>query len=103
MEDEERRVAAVKRLEEKRDFRTHVVTYVVVNGVFVGIWAVTGAGYFWPIWPLLGWGVGLVLHAWTLFGQRPITEAEVDREMRRQRPDIVAGTDRGSGDPGASD
>lgn len=103
MEDEERRVAAVKRLEEKRDFRTHLVTYVVVNGVLVGIWAVTGAGYFWPIWPLLGWGVGLVLHAWTLFGQRPITEADVDREMRRQRPDIVAGTDRGPGDPDASD
>lgn len=21
------------------------------------IWAVTGAGYFWPIWPILGWGM----------------------------------------------
>jgi hypothetical protein len=28
--------------------------------MLIVIWATTGAGYFWPIWPLLGWGVGLV-------------------------------------------
>ena len=27
--------------------------------VFVGIWALTGMGYFWPVWPILGWGVPL--------------------------------------------
>jgi hypothetical protein len=79
------RAAALKRLEDKRDFRTHVVAYVVVNSFLVGIWAVTGSGYFWPIWPILGWGIGLVLHAWTLFGQRPISEADIELEMRRQQ------------------
>ncbi len=28
--------------------------------VLIVIWAATGAGYFWPIWPLLGWGIGLI-------------------------------------------
>ena len=27
------------------------------------IWLVTGAGYPWPIWPMLGWGVGVAGHA----------------------------------------
>jgi hypothetical protein len=85
MDDEARRAAAIKRLEEKRDFRTHVVTYVVVNSFLVGIWAATGAGYFWPVWPILGWGIGLVLHGWTVFGQRPITESDIETEMRRHR------------------
>lgn len=28
---------------------------------FVVIWVATGAGYFWPIWPILGWGIGVAL------------------------------------------
>ena len=83
MEEESVREAARKRLEEKREFRTHLVTYVVVNTFLIGIWAVTGSGYFWPVWILLGWGIGIVLHAWNLYGQRPITDADIEREMRR--------------------
>ena len=48
----------------ERELRQHAASYVVVNLMLIGIWAATGAGYFWPIWPLLGWGAGLALHAW---------------------------------------
>jgi hypothetical protein len=27
--------------------------------LLLGIWALTGMGYFWPIWPMMGWGIGL--------------------------------------------
>jgi hypothetical protein len=27
--------------------------------LLVAIWALTGAGYFWPVWPILGWGLCL--------------------------------------------
>ena len=33
------------------------VTYLAVSALLVAIWALTGAGYFWPIWPILGWGL----------------------------------------------
>ena len=42
-----------------RTLRPDVVAYLAVNLMLIVIWAATGAGYFWPIWPLLGWGVGL--------------------------------------------
>ena len=48
------------------------------------MWAVTGAGYFWPIWVVASWGIGLVLHAWETFWHRPVTEADVDAELRRR-------------------
>jgi len=83
MEEEERRAQALERLQARRDFVSHVVAYTVVNLALVGIWAVTGAGSFWPIWLILGWGIGLVLHAWTVFGQRPITESDIERELHR--------------------
>jgi hypothetical protein len=78
---DEQREAAVKRVKAKRDFRTHVAAYVIVNAMFVVIWAVTGGGYFWPIWIIAAWGVGLALNAWTVYFEKPISEDEIRREM----------------------
>ncbi len=87
MNDDERRAAAVKRLKEKRDFRNHVAAYVLVNGFLVVIWAVSGAGYFWPVWVMAGWGIGLAFNAWAVYFQQPITEEEIRREMGRDQAD----------------
>lgn len=61
------------------------MAYVVINAFLIGAWAVTGFGYFWPGWPLAGWGVLLLLDAWNLHYHRPVTEEEVDRELRNRR------------------
>jgi hypothetical protein len=75
------------RLRKRRDFTSHLVSYLIINAFLVGLWALTGAGYFWPAWVLLGWGVGLVFNAWDVFFRRPISEDDVEREMRRMRPE----------------
>jgi hypothetical protein len=74
---------ARKRLQAKREFTGNLVAYVVVNAFLIGIWAMSGAGYFWPGWVLAGWGLGLVLHGWEVYFRRPITEADIDAEVRR--------------------
>jgi hypothetical protein len=79
------RDAARQRVQARRDFSNHVVAYVVVNAFLVVVWAVTGAGYFWPAWVLGAWGVGLVLHGWDAFLRRPVTEPDVDAELNRRR------------------
>jgi hypothetical protein len=80
------RAATRRQLQARRDFASHVVAYVVVNALLIGVWAITGAGYFWPAWVLGGWGAGLLLHAWNVFWTKPVTEADVDAELhRRQR------------------
>jgi hypothetical protein len=45
------------------DLAEHVRVYVLVNLLLVGIWLASGAGYFWPVWPILGWGFGVAIHA----------------------------------------
>jgi hypothetical protein len=85
--EDDLRELARSRLRKKRDFAAHLVSYVVVNALLVGIWAFTGAGYFWPAWVLLGWGVGLAFNAWDVYFRRPITEDDVEREMKRMRPE----------------
>ena len=78
------RETARKRLEERRGFFPHLIMYVVVNAGLVVLWAATGPEtFFWPAFPLLFWGGGLLVHAWSAFFSRPITEAEVDSEVSR--------------------
>jgi hypothetical protein len=83
--EQDLRERAVERLKKKRDFHTHVFIYVAVNAFLVVIWAVTGSGYFWPIFPMLGWGIGVLANAWDVYGRRPISEDEIRREADRLR------------------
>ncbi|MDJ0770965.1 MAG: 2TM domain-containing protein [Ilumatobacter sp.] len=83
---DERRAAAVARITDKREFRNHAFVYCAVNVLLVVIWAASGAGYFWPIWAIGGWGIGLAAHAWRVYGERPISEADIVEEMHRSQP-----------------
>jgi len=47
------------RAAERRELAGHVRAFVLVNVLLLVVWAATGAGYFWPMWPLLGWGIGV--------------------------------------------
>jgi hypothetical protein len=77
----ERRERAIARLKQKSDFRTHLFVYLVVNGFLVLVWLATGAGFFWPIFPVLAWGIGLVFNAWDVYWRKPISEEQIRREM----------------------
>jgi hypothetical protein len=82
--EEELRRKAIERLQAKREFQAHLLAYILVNALLVVIWAVTSAGFFWPIFPILGWGIGLAFHAWDVYGKEP-NEEKIRREMDRLR------------------
>jgi hypothetical protein len=47
---------ATKRVKEKKRFYNGLVTYLIVNAVLIVIWALSGRGYPWFLWPLGIWG-----------------------------------------------
>jgi hypothetical protein len=77
------REQAIEQLKKKRDFRAHVFIYLAVNAMLVVVWVVIGRGFFWPIFPILGWGVGVAANAWDVYGRKPISEDEIRRETER--------------------
>jgi len=82
--DDELRQRALKRIEEKRGFKIHLAIYIIVNAAISATWWMGGGGYFWPMWTILGWGIGLAFHGWgAYFGDRVPTQAQIDREMQR--------------------
>jgi fatty acid desaturase len=40
----------------RRRRRPEVRVFLAVMALLIAIWALSGAGYFWPVWPLVGWG-----------------------------------------------
>jgi hypothetical protein len=82
------REQALDRLRRKRKFRNDVLTYLFLNAILWGIWALTGAevpedGVPWPVWVSGIWGVFVVLDAIRLYSDHGITDSEVEAEMRR--------------------
>jgi uncharacterized membrane protein YecN with MAPEG domain len=89
MATDPRREAAIARLKQKRDFKGHVATYIAVNLLLYAIWAISGFGFPWPIFVTIFWGFGVIMHAWSIWGEKPITEDDIAREMERGGGDVV--------------
>lgn len=78
------RARALKRLKKRRDFAGHVIIYVLVNAFLVVIWAVTsGGGFFWPIFPIVGWGIGVVMNGWDVWRGDEFSDEQIAREVQR--------------------
>jgi hypothetical protein len=72
----------IRRLKKRRDFQVHLLTYVLFNAFLVAIWAISNLhSFFWPIFPILGWGVAVVLNAWDTYRPEEFTEEQIQREM----------------------
>ena len=62
----------------KLSVRIHFAAYLAGTLLMLGIWAAVGFGgggwYFWPVWPIMGWGIGVASHAipiWVHGSMRP--------------------------------
>ena len=79
----DKRQVAIKRLKEKSEFHIHLFTYLVVNTMIMLVWAFTGGGFFWPIFVIAFWGIGVVLQAYVVYGGGRMTETQIQREMNK--------------------
>jgi hypothetical protein len=77
------RELAITQLRKKRGLQAHVLAYVMVNLFLNAIWLVTmPGGFYWPVIPMIGWGIGLAFNIWDVYS-RPPTEERIEREMQR--------------------
>jgi fatty acid desaturase len=87
--EEELRVTAIKRIKTKRDFRSHLFTYVVINIGLWAIWIVSGVldGWVfpWPLFPTVIWGLFVLGRWYDVFRREPLREELVQREIGELR------------------
>jgi hypothetical protein len=75
------------RIAKKRvGFKRHFATYLIINTMFWFLWYFTERevkdnDFPWPVWPMLGWGIGLAfnyLEAY-VFVKRDAVEREYEK------------------------
>jgi len=91
MTEEQIYALAKKRVEARRDFAVHLIVYLGVNALLICLWLfVTGRGFPWFVFPLGGWGIGLVAHFYSSRVHKEadrIRSAAVEREAEKIKRD----------------
>lgn len=79
-------------------FRVHFTIYVLTIGFLIGIWGLSGGGFFWPFFPAAGWAIALGPHylaanAAQVRRERRLAAKEAKREVGPPDPKaMLAGT-----------
>jgi hypothetical protein len=80
--DEERLAQARRRVAALKGFYIHLFVFAMVLAGLAIINLASG-GPWWVLWVLLGWGIGVLAHALTVFGRT--SQAVADWEQRKLR------------------
>lgn len=90
MHTEEEILKAKKRVKAKKEFFQHLMSFAIVNLFLFVINLLTSPSYFWFVFPLMAWGVGLAFHYVDVFGipgydilSKEWEERELEKELRR--------------------
>jgi hypothetical protein len=83
MSDDSARQQAIQRLHQRRGFLNYVIGAVVISLFMVVIWALSGRGYFWPVWVMGGFLIGGIFYGVNNIMNKPLTEDQIQREMQK--------------------
>lgn len=67
MDDQKRYERAKKKVENLKSFYMHLTVFILVNIFLIIINWSTYDGYWWFVFPLGGWAIGLIVHGATVF------------------------------------
>lgn len=84
MDEQERYEKARKRVEEIKGFYSHLIVYVLVNCGLIALNLLTTPESRWFYWPLIGWGIGLIAHAASVFGFAGLFGPEWEQKKIRE-------------------
>lgn len=88
MDNSEAYQSARKRVEAKMGFYTHLSVYAAVILFLAILDFATSPGVLWFLWPMLGWGIAVVIHAASVFvfpRQFAVTEKMIEKEMAKSQ------------------
>jgi len=72
-----------RRIRRHRAFGLHFALWAATNVFLVVVWAMTGGGYPWFVFPLFGWAIGLVAHGVAAYGLADVNDIVLQREQQR--------------------
>jgi len=90
MNDQDIKQTAQEKVKEKIEFRIHLIIFVVVNSILATINLTLTPEYIWFKWPLLGWGIGIILHGLRVNSTgKSMKERMMDKEMKKSTSETI--------------
>jgi hypothetical protein len=74
------------RIAKKRaSFKWSLVTYLIINLFFVALWFFGDRESFWPIWCILGWGIGICFQYFNAYHKNGMFSADKEYEKLKEQ------------------
>jgi hypothetical protein len=86
MKNQEAYTNAKKKVETRMSFYTHLAVYLVVISFLTILNLTVTGGYFWAMWPMIGWGSGLIVHGLFTFvfdAESSLKERLIEKELQK--------------------
>lgn len=87
-QNEDRYYIAKKKVEKIKGFYGNLVSYILVNIILLIINLVTSPEYLWFFWPMLGWGIGVIVHGMAVFEWLPFFGKDWEDKKIKEFMDI---------------
>ena len=75
---------AKKQVEEIKGFYGHLFPFVIINIILIIINLKYSPQYFWFLWPLLGWGLSVIIHGLMVFECIPFFNKDWEQKKMQQ-------------------
>jgi len=72
-----------RKAKKRVSFKKNLTAFILVNSFLTAIWFLNReeSRYFWPVWPMLGWGLGLSFQFYSAYISD--SENEVENEYQK--------------------
>lgn len=91
-QEEQRYFKAKERVDDIKGFYGNLASYLFVNLGLLALNLYTSPNHLWFYWPLLGWGIGVLIHGLKVFNFMPFLgqdweEQKIKEFMTREQED----------------
>ena len=86
MKNQEAYTNAKKKVETRMSFYTHLVVYLGVITLLTILNLTVAGDYFWAMWPMIGWGSGVIVHGLRTFvfdSKSSLKERLIEKEIQK--------------------
>lgn len=87
MKNQEAYTNAKKKVEARMGFYTHLAVYLLVISLLTILNLTVAGDYFWAMWPMIGWGSGVILHGLSTFvfdSKSTLKERLIEKEIQKR-------------------
>ncbi|MBK5207902.1 MAG: 2TM domain-containing protein [Flavobacteriaceae bacterium] len=68
--EEDKYIRAKKKVDNLKGFYSNLLSYCLIIPFLIFINLMTSPNHLWFWWPMIGWGIGIIFHAFGVFNHR---------------------------------